>query len=87
MTAEPVVYDNKAWAKAIRERDGRKCVKCGYHHASVYAIAGGHVLCNACADEWEVLQRSGRCPVTDTEWMKLPSLLQFIAAHRKRGDA
>lgn len=43
--------DYPTWAKAIRQRDGRRCVKCNYHHASVYAIAGGHVLCSACVEE------------------------------------
>lgn len=75
--------DYPTWAKAIRQRDGRRCVKCNYHHASVYAIAGGHVLCSACVEEWEGLHRGGRSPVTEAEWLKLPSLIQFIQEYRK----
>ena len=80
------MVDNAAWAKAIRERDGRRCVKCNYHHASPKAIDGGHVLCDACVNEWEALRRTDRCPVTEAEWIKLPSLIQFIAAHKEQAS-
>lgn len=74
-------YDE--WAKAIRQREGRRCIKCNYHHASPKAIDDGHMLCTACVEEWEGLHRGGRSPVTEAEWMKLPSLIQFIKAHGK----
>lgn len=77
------MVDNAAWAKAIRQRDGRRCVKCNYHHASVYAIDDGHVLCDACANEWRYLERIDRCPVTAAEWLKIPPLIQFIKEYRK----
>lgn len=78
------VFNYPEWSREIRQRDGRKCVKCGYRYASVYAVGDGHMLCNACADEWEALAKSGRSPVTAEEWLKLPSLIQFIATYRKQ---
>lgn len=76
-------YSHPDWEREIREREGRRCVKCNYHHASPKAIAGGHMLCTSCTEEWEGLHRGGRSPVTEAEWLKLPSLIQFIQEYRK----
>ena len=76
------------WQRRIRARDGKRCVKCNYHHAKVWAYNRGVVLCVACAYEREMMEdyhenvNQFYADVTFDEWVKMPSLRQFIAQYR-----
>jgi hypothetical protein len=74
---------NQQWQARIRARDGQRCVKCGYHHATPIAYCGGVMLCQFCTAEHEMLGGQTMIHVTDGEWLRLPSLRQFILDYRK----
>lgn len=72
--------------RAIRARLGDRCLKCDYFRATPHCIGDGTMLCRSCYAEWMMLTNIDASPkfkITFDEWMKMPSLRQFIDQYRK----